>query len=896
MDGPKIIEPSGGLLVFIREDIPSRPPAPKFKLPSDIQILPIEVNFKTSKWLLVPGYRPPSKDKHEFNDHLSKLLDFYSNTYDNILVLGDFNMEPNKSPMKSLIDSHNLYNMINKPTCFKSLTGTCIDLMLTNKKYSFKNTQTFETGESDFHNMIYTMFKTTFVKLSPKSLKYRCYKNFEKAAFDIDLQNELNILNDPGNYSSFENTLNKVLNKHAPYKFKLVRGNNKPFINRDLRKAISTRTRLKNIADRTKNPSDIERYKKQRNFVKVLNFKTKRNFYRNLKPENLDMNKYFWKTFKVFLSDKDKSSEKLILVEDNNIITDDDELAKIFNYYFSNLATSLDIKSWPNPETLDLNEDPVSYAIRKYANHPSINKIRSQPTSISNTFEFHPFSQDEVAKEIKKLDSSKRSSGDIPIMILKNHINIYLHTFTNFLNAARCNGICPNAMKLADISPIFKKDDKTEKENYRPISILSPLSKVFERLLCNQILSFMQNKLSKYLCAYKKRCNTEDALLRLLENWRKHLDSKQIVGTILCDLSKAFDTLPHNLIIAKLSAYGMGNRALSLILSYLTDRKQRCKVGSSYSDWADVKMGVPQGSVLGPILFNIFINDLFLFLHESLICNFADDTSIYAHGNSVDEVVKKLEVDLKNVLTWFDNNSLVPNPKKFQFMILGTKSKQYLCLDINGKNTISSSEITLLGIKIDWKLQFNSHVKMLCTRANKKAGAISRLRSKLNTNQKILLYNSFMLSQFGYCTNVWMFHGKSVNNNINRIQTRSLRAVYNDFNSNNDQLMHKGNHVTVHQKNLRQLIVKVYKCLNNEAPELLNGIFHCRNVSHNLRIRNLLTLPNTNTLTYGIHSFQFRGSSSWNMLPDAFKLCISSSVLKSELKNHIVKCSCKICI
>ena len=169
------------------------------------------------------------------------------------------------------------------------------------------------------------------------------------------------------------------------------------------------------------------------------------------------MNKKFWKTFKTFLSDKAKSSEKLILVENDNNIRDDSELSKIFNNYFSNLAASLKIKSWPNPEPVTLTEDPVSFAIRKFANHPSILKIRSHHlNSLQEPFEFRPFSQNEVAKEISKLDSSKSSSGEIPTKILKDHVDIYLPIVTNFFNAARCNNICPNDMKFADISPIFK--------------------------------------------------------------------------------------------------------------------------------------------------------------------------------------------------------------------------------------------------------------------------------------------------------------------------------------------------------------------------------------------------------------------------------------------------------
>ena len=274
----------------------------------------------------------------------------------------------------------------------------------------------------------------------------------------------------------------------------------------------------------------------------------------------------------------------------------------------------------------------------------------------------------------------------------------------------------------------------------------------------------MNDKLSKYLCAYRRGCNTEDALLRLLENWRDHLDNKEIVGTVLCDLSKAFDTLPFDLIIAKLEAYGLDHKALNQMYSYLSGRKQRVKIGSAYSDWANVNIGVPQGSVLGPIIFNIYINDIFLFVNDTKICNFADDQSLYAHGNSIDIVVKKLERDLRVVLNWLDYNSLVPNPKKFQFMLLGTKKKQHLCLNINGVTTISTQSVTLLGVIIDWKLTFNMHAHMICDRANSKVGAITRLRFKLNIGQKILLYSSFILGQFGYCTNVWAFHGKRFKN------------------------------------------------------------------------------------------------------------------------------------
>ena len=193
--------------------------------------------------------------------------------------------------------------MINDPTCFKSVEGKCIDLLLTNRKHSFQHTNTFETGFSDHHVMMYTMFKTTFSKGAPKILKYRCYKKFSEENFFKDLSFGLRTVIS-GDYLAFEALFTKILNRHAPLKTKILRGNNKPIVNKSLRKAISTRSRLRNTANRTGDPADIAKYKKQRNIVKYLNDKTQKEYFKTLDLKKVDLNKKFWKTFKPFFSSK----------------------------------------------------------------------------------------------------------------------------------------------------------------------------------------------------------------------------------------------------------------------------------------------------------------------------------------------------------------------------------------------------------------------------------------------------------------------------------------------------------------------------------------------------------------------------------------------------------------
>ena len=187
----------------------------------------------------------------------------------------------------------------------------------------------------------------------------------------------------------------------------------------------------------------------------------------------------------------------------------------------------------------------------------------------------------------------------------------------------------PEDLKAGDVSALFKSTDTLSKKNYRPIMVLPPISKVFERIMYEQMMTFVTSFLSNFLCGFRKGYNTQHALLNLIEKCKRVLDDKGYAGAILMDLSKAFDCLDHELLLAKLDAYGFSKNALRFINSYLTGRKQRVKVNGAFSEWQQTKLGVPQGSVLGPLLFNIYINDLFYLLKDTDICNYADDTTIY---------------------------------------------------------------------------------------------------------------------------------------------------------------------------------------------------------------------------------------------------------------------------
>ena len=310
----------------------------------------------------------------------------------------------------------------------------------------------------------------------------------------------------------------------------------------------------------------------------------------------------------------------------------------------------------------------------------------------------------------KNLDNKKSTSGNIPTKMLKLASGYALRPLTNCINKCISTQIFAEELKLADIIPVFKKGDSTSKENYPPISLLPLISKIFEQILFEQMTQFAENVFSPKLCGFRKGYSTQYALAHLLRYWQHTLDNSKIVGTVLMDLSKAYDCLPHSFLIAKLAAYGFDLNSLELISSYLSNRYQRVKINSKFSNYLKVPQGVPQGSILGPLLFNFFINDLFNCIEISEVCNFADDTTIYTEGNNLEIAKTKLELETNNVLNWFKINSMVANPAKFQIMFLGQGiTNKELNFKIDNITLSCSTEVKLLGIFIDEKLNFEKH-------------------------------------------------------------------------------------------------------------------------------------------------------------------------------------------
>ena len=882
----------GGVLIYVREDIPSKL-LEKHSFTQYVEGLFIEINLRKTKFLFFGGYRSEHQQyglpKTDFLEQLRFGLDKYCN-YEKILIAGDFNIDTEEEVLEEFLFEQNFKNLVKQPTCYKNVENpSCIDLFLTNSSLSFQHTTTVETGLSDFHKMAITVMKTTFPKAQPKTIYYRDYKNFDLSKFRSELRQELKKNEDQG-YFHFEITFLRVLEKHAPMKQKVLRANDKPYMTKILRQAIMRRSVLKNKYQKEKSDEALQIYKKHKNYTKRLARRERTKYF-----ANLDLNKYtdnikFWNTVKPMFSSTNIGTNKITLVEKGEIITDDKEIAETFSGFFIDAVSSLSIEeNRALLEDASCENNPVRRAVEKFSKHPSILSIKKHVQHVEK-FSFWEIDATEMMSEINSLNAKKSGTFmDIPVKRLKEAVDIVATPLSQIWKVEIVQGRkFADQLKLADITPLHKKLENILKENYRPVSLLPVVSKLFERIMQKQMKTFIETFLSSFLCGYRKGYNTQYALLAMIEKWKKCLDGKGgFAGAILMDLSKAFDTINHELLIAKLEAYGFGDTALETLHSYLSDRWQRTKVNSSFSTWRELLCGVPQGSVLGPILFNLYLNDLFYELYD--VCNFADDTTLYACDMELENVLSQLEDNAYTAILWFENNYMKLNEGKCHFLFSG--SPEHLWIKVGNEQIWESQYEKLLGIKVDKDMTFDVHLKTLCKKVNQKVSALARIAGILPFQKRHILLKTFIESQFSYCPLIWMFCSGTMNRKINHIHERALRIVYRDYESSFEDLLKKDKSLTFHHRNIHQVAIEMFKVKHDLSPPFMKEIF-----DSDVNFREDFRRPNVNTVKKGCRSLRNFGPIVWKMLPEKCKSCETLEEFKNSVKTWEPKnCPCELC-
>ena len=511
-----------------------------------------------------------------------------------------------------------------------------------------------------------------------------------------------------------------------------------------------------------------EKHVEARNAYQRMLRDKKISYYKDQTASGFDHNKLFWEFYQSTIrirSDKSGYRGVCSLNYNGEKLSETSDIAGAFNKHFSSFESEKDVSD----------KDCDSFILRNFKN---INlKLPSKE------FEFYKTNAVEVLSYLKliKNDSSPGVSG-IEVKILKAAAPSIAEPIADLINCCIDSGHFPNEWKIAIVTPLYKrKGDESDPNNYRGISVLPPLCKLVEKILGNQIRSyFIENKLLfQGQHGFISNHSCETALHEVISTCLKNLDEKLLNLLLFIDFKKAFDMVDPRLLFQKLLNYGFGNLALKLIKSYFSNRYQRTKLGEFTSDLVNLILGVPQGSVLGPLFFLIFINDLPFFLANIISILFADDTTLLFAGQDLQRTISMLKAGLKQLNEWCKHNRLYINWSKTYIMIISNKRFQMpKCIDFENTSIEVVETFKLLGVTIDNKLTFNAFASIQCNQINKKMYTIKRLLY-LPFEVKIQFFKTFLLPYFDYCISLLIYYQKSAIQRLSKMFYLCLNKLFN---------------------------------------------------------------------------------------------------------------------
>jgi hypothetical protein len=891
----------GGLILYVPDDLPHRRRQDlEIEDVIGIEHLVVEVIMKHEKIFIILVYRPPGTLSESLINTLSTITDKCFLQCKTVFIIGDINVDckNDNHALMDMFQAFDLCNVIKEPTCFKSVSNpSLVDVILTNTPNRVMSHLNVNIDISDFHNIVCVATRMHAPKSEKRTITYRSYRNMNDENFIIDLASApfqvCDIFDDVDDKVWFYNAvLSDVIDQHAPLKEKKLTCTQVPYMNGELRKAINVKAMLRRKFNRYPSSAAWAKYKMQRNRVTNLKRRSMNKYFKDRCSKMKENNgKEFWETISPFFSNKKDKGSNVSLCIDGNVITDKKEVCNAFNDFFVNISDSC------------APCESVETTISMYANNPSVQSI-NQSRYLDQTFNFEPVTPAVVEKGLRKLKTGKAPGHDqIPARLLKKGIDILCKSLTPILNHCLTNSTFPQEYKCAEVRPIYKKNDAMDINNYRPVSVLTSTSKVLEGIMCEQIMEFFNHILSPMLSAYRKKYSCMNVLLKCTEEWKKALDNNDVVGCILMDLSKAFDLIPHDLLVSKLFAYGCTLNACQLIKSYLSNRQQRVKIDSNYSEWMTIKSGVPQGSLMGPVLFNVFINDLLVELSEHCtVYNYADDNSLsFNHANPL--IVKEtLERSANVALQWFEMNKMKANPSKFQALVLAKNGKgNGLVFNLPNDTKIEPSQsVKLLGMYLDRELNFSCHIDELSKKCSKQINAMARLSMYLTKECRLLILNSFIMSNMNYCAVIYHYCNMTDSKKLERLQKRSLRIILQDFNSPYHEMLNTLGLPTLHVRRMRCILECIYKILNDDLPPMKSDFFPMKRRTYDSRQQRSIALPKCNSTKYGLNTLRYDGCSNWNKLPNNFKCAKNVTAFKQLLSEWLPNCSCndygcKIC-
>ena len=881
----------GGVCAFIRNDLAfnARPDLHNTHL-EDIWF---ELLLPKSKPIVVGTcYRPPNDSEffEHFEDTLSKIRSDCE-----LMILGDLNvnfLNKNSGLFQKLSNVLNLFNckqLIDTPTRITCSSSTILDHVICNNKEKICQYGTINIGLSD-HLIIYCTRKVVRGQVNRHNVvKMRSLRNYSPASLllelsNVDWSNVLNCNNVNLAWDNFKSVFLKILDKIAPVKEIRLKNRTEPWMDNSILENIRLRDHL--LYKFRKNTANTEIY---RSFCKIRNKvhrdirRAKAEYFSNIIDENKKHPKKLWHQLKSLgYSYKSRVRSKVVLDIDDELCFDSSKVADHFNNFFTSVASKLASKLPTGNNKFDIGSK-------------DFNDYYTNKGFTFNGFKLSPITEEFIFNELCNLNVNKSTGPDnVPARFLKDGATELKTLITHIVNLSISSNTVPDDFKIARVQPIFKKNGRSVVSNFRPISILPIISKLLERAVYVQVEEHFRenNILYDFQSGFRGSFSTDTCLIHLSDHIRTQMSLGNYTGMVLLDLQKAFDTVDHVILCKKLQAMGIGS--VEWFQSYLSNRQQIVSVNKAESKPLGLTCGVPQGSLLGPLLFLCYINDMPISVQCKLLL-YADDSVLLVSGKDPSDIAESLSTELESCRQWLIDNKLSLHLGKTETILFGTKNKLKKVNDFivkcNGEPIKPASSVKYIGVSLDQSLSGEHIANSIIKKTGDRLKFLYRQALFLNEKSRQILCSALIQCYFDYSCSSW-FSALStrLQNRLQVMQNKMVRFILNK--NSRDHIGQKEldrlGLLNVKDRVTQLKLNHVYKIAHNTTPEYLTDNFTrvFERHTHNTRASEYNFVVSA---TSGLSSVTFYNTAikHWNDLPSNIKSTTSLFLFKKLVKCHL---------
>jgi len=862
----------GGISVYVLRSLKTVYLVDKSFIADHVETCTVSLHVAAVVIHVVGIYRPPDRNIHMSIVDLDTIISSF-NSRDRVILAGDLNVDilnecQASEEFSNFCYAYGFEPLIVSPTSVHGNRGSCLDHIWVN------HSQDVESGILDVditdHFPIFAIFNLKLRDDSKFIKKFRdhspqCLSNLRTLIVDSFENVGLNEDNVSMDVRLFSETLYNVYNSCCPLRSKMVSRQSlvKPWMSNKLMICINRKHSL--FRGFKRGIIELSRYITYRNIVTDLVRRAKCNYYNSKFNACGVTTRDAWGTVNSLIGKGKKRMGNIYLESDGQAVVD---VPEHFNSYFANIA-------------IDINREiPMS----------DISPLNYMGDASRSSMFASPVTPLDVRRVIVALPNKPTSFQNVPIFIYKHLSELLSPVIADLFNMSIRSGIFPQCLKLARVVPVFKGGDSKYVGNYRPISILSTMSKIFEKLMYGKLMSFLSNTrvLSSHQYGFREGRSTSEAILEFLQHTYASLDAKKLEIGVFLDFAKAFDTVNHGVLLSKLDHIGIRGPVWRWFESYLSGREQYVSVNDSDSNSIQVRLGVPQGSNLGPLLFIIYINDMHACSDILRFVHFADDTTVFLAGKDIELVSGELNGALECVDRWTNANRLSLNVRKTSYMLFSDRvDMNEIEVKIAGKSIERVHEAKFLGVIIDDGLSFTPHVQALCKKLSRSVGVLGRIAAMIPLKAKLGVYYALVYSSVVYGVVSWGSTGMGNSKKIEALLKRARKHIcYSEFDCT--RVRRLLNFQSIYEY---FAVSRFYEILESKHPIHLYEMIVALQPTHTHCTRfsscYSFNLPLCNKVKYQ-KFFVFRSIVCWNGLPDQLKASPSKEIFKRNLKEFLI--------